>query len=504
MKRLERSIFLKSLNSDNDLAKKSVRGGMTTLAAQGTQFALRMAGMLILVRILSPTDYGVMAMAMIVLNFVQMFKDAGLSMATVQRENISHDQISTLFWLNVVISALIAFLVLLGAPLLSVFFKRPELTNVLAAISISILVSGLAIQHEALLRRHLRFNALAFIQIVSLVVNLIISVVLALLGFRYWALIGGAIFQSVAGTSMTFYFCPWLPGKMKRGAGVRDMLKFGGHLTGFNFVNYFARNADNLLIGRFIGAEALGFYSRAYQLLMMPITLIRAPLDQVAMPALSSLRSKPKHYAKYYQRLLEVSILVMMPVTLLCALEAEFLVRLLLGPQWVGTVAVFRIFALAGLIQAISSTRGLVLISSGYSVRYFYWGLFNSILMVISFVVGLSFGIEGVAAAYTIANCIILIPSLFYCFRGTPVTVALFLRTFYPPLLAAIPAAAAIMLAKYFWPSSSLLMHCLYSCIFIGTFILFSWRRQSVRETVSLVLSGLRPDLDKRMENGVS
>ena len=502
MKKLDQSVFFKSVRFDNDLAKLSIRGGIATLTSQATQFILRMLGMLILVRILSPTDYGLIAMVMIIINFVQSFKDAGLSMATVQRENISHDQISTLFWMNAMIGTLLALLVLLCAPLFSWFFKRPELTNVIATFSISIFISGFAIQHEALLRRHMRFNVLAFIQIFSLAASLAVSVVMALLGFRYWALVVGTIMQTILWTLMIFYYCPWLPGKMKKGTGVRGMLQFGGHLTGFRFMNYFARNADNILIGKFIGMEPLGLYSRAYQLLMMPINQIRAPLDHVALPALSSLRHTPERYVKYYQRLLEIYILTIMPLTLLCALEADFLVRLLLGPQWIGTVTVFRILAIAGLIQAISTTRGMVMISSGHTKRYFYWGLFNSLMMIISFVVGLPFGIEGVAIAYTIANYIILIPSLLYCFHGTPVTLALFLRAFYSPLVAVLPSAAAIMLVKYMWPSQSIVMHCFYICVFIGTFISISWRRRSVRETVRLILGELRPDLKKSEENG--
>jgi len=442
-------------------------------------------------------------MAMIVLNFVQMFKDAGLSMATVQQENISHHQVSTLFWLNALISALIAIVVLLGAPLLSLFFKRPELTNVTVALAATIFVSGLAIQHQALLRRHMRFQALAFTQIAALLVNLIISIVLALLGFRYWALVVGAIAHSTVETFLAFYFCPWVPGKMQKGTGVRGMLKFGGHLTGFNFVNYFARNADNLLVGKFIGTEALGFYSKAYQMLMLPLNHIRLPLDQVALPALSSLRDDPERYARYYQRLLEVSALVIIPLTLYCALEADFLITFLLGPKWIGTVAVFRILALAGLVQSVAKTRGVVLISHGYSVRYFYWGLINATLTVFSFIVGLPYGIEGVAIAYTIENYVILLPSLAYCFHGTPVTIALFFRSSLPPLFTAMPAIAVILLVRKLQSGYSIFWHGLFFCIFFGSYLLFSWRRRSVRDSIALILSGLRSNPDEKLKNGV-
>jgi O-antigen/teichoic acid export membrane protein len=503
MKRLSRDILFGSANGDIDLARKSIRGGMAAVTAQSAQFLLRIPGTLVLARILSPADYGLIAMAMIVMNFVQMFKDAGLSMATVQQETVFHKQVSTLFWLNALISALIAIAVFLGAPLLSLFFNRPELTPVTAALAVSIFISGLAIQHEALLRRHMRFQALAFTQIIALLVNLIVSIVLALSGFRYWALVIGMIAHSVTETLLAFYFCPWMPGKMQKGTGVRGMLKFGGHLTGFNFVNYFARNADNILVGKFIGMEALGLYSKAYQMLMLPLNYIRQPLDQVALPALSALRNEPGRYARYYERLLQVSALAIIPLTLFCALEADFLVKILLGPQWIGTVTVFRILALAGLVQSVAKTRGLVLISHGYSVRYFYWGLINAILTVFSFIVGLPFGIEGVAIAYTIANYVILLPSLAYCFHGTPVTIALFFRASLPPLLTTMPAIAVIMLVKKLHPGDAIFWHGLFFCIFFGSYLFFSWRRRSVRDAIKLIIGGLQSDTDEKMKNGV-
>jgi PST family polysaccharide transporter len=283
-------------------------------------------------------------------------------MATVQKENISHEQISTLFWLNILISAFLGLCVLAGSPLVAWFYGRPELTAVTAALSVSFLISGLMIQHQALLRRHMRFGTLAVIQIASYVANLIVTISLALLGWRYWALVGGTLATALSGTLLTLFFCPWMPGRMRKGTGVRGMLKFGGHLTSFNFVNYFSRNADNILIGKFIGADALGLYAKAYQLLMMPITQIRNPLDQVAMPVLSSLRNQPERYVKYYQRLVDIIASLTMPLTVYCAIEADFLIQLLLGPKWEGVVPVFRILAIAGLVQAVASTRGLVLI----------------------------------------------------------------------------------------------------------------------------------------------
>jgi PST family polysaccharide transporter len=431
-----------------DLTGRSIRGGMTTIGSQGGKFVLTMAGTVILARLLTPTDFGLFGMVTVVTGFAEMFKDAGLSMATVQQEKITHEQISTLFWVNVLISAALGLCVLAGSPLVAWFYGRPELTAVTAALSVSFLIGGLAIQHQALLRRHMRFGALAAIQIGSQAVSLLTAIGLARLGYRHWALVAGVLSSALAGTLLTFLSCPWIPCRMRRGTGVRDMLRFGGHLTAFNCVNYFSRNADNILIGKYIGADALGLYARAYSLFMLPIGQIRTPLEQVALPGLSSLRNEPERYLRYYRRFLDIVASLTLPVTMYCAVEAHFLVPLLLGPQWLGAVPVFRILAIAGFIQPVLSTAGPVMISHGYSKRYLLLGSVVAFVYVLSFVGGLSYGIRGVAAFYAAANYVVFLPTLWCSFRGTPVTLSLFLATLLPPFLLSVLAAAGIVLAR--------------------------------------------------------
>jgi len=491
MKTLSRDLLFDSEHLGQNLAGKSIQGGMTTLSAQAIRFVLQLAGTMVLARLLTPSDYGLIGMVMVVVSFAVMFKDAGLTMATIQRETISHEQISTLFWLNVLISVVLTLCVLIGSPVVAWFYGKPELTAITAALSLSFLISGLSIQHQALLRRHMKFGTLAAIEITSYFANLVVTILLALAGWRYWALVGGTLTTALSGTLLTWLFCPWIPGRMHTGTGVRDMLKFGGHLTGFNFVGYFSRNTDNILIGRFLGADALGLYAKAYQLFMLPIGQIVVPMTQVAVPVLSSLRNQPERYAKYYERLLDIMASLAMPMTAYCAIEADFLIRVLLGSRWQGVVPVFRILAVAGFIRAIAGTRGLVLLSCGFSRRYFYWGLLNAILCVGSFVVGLPFGIEGVAASYTIANYLILLPSLFFCFSHTPVTVSLFMKTLVPSFLISGAATLGLAYVKWTYSTDAILAHALYAGVFVVLYAGLAYRRQSIRETLSLILKQL-------------
>jgi O-antigen/teichoic acid export membrane protein len=491
LKALKRDILFETGHLSVDLARKTVRGGMTTLVAQVVNFIISSSGLVILARLLTPYDYGLIGMVMVVVNFAVMFKDAGLSMATVQKENISHDQISSLFWCNLAVSAFLWLCVLCAAPLVARFYGRPELVPVTAALSTMLLIGGVAIQHLALLQRHMRFGSMAVIQIASQAITVLVSILFALMGWRYWALVCGTLAGAVADMLFTLLFCQWMPSLPKRGAGVRGMLAFGGYVTGFNFVNYFSRNADYMLIGKYIGAVPLGLYTKAYELFMLPITQIRSPLNRVAMPVLSSLRNQPAQYVRYYQRIIDLMAMLAMPLTMLCAVEADFIIRLMLGEKWMGAVPVFRILAFVGLIQAIASTRGLVLLSNGLAGRYFYWGLINSIVVVAGFVVGVRFGIKGVATSYAVTNYAILIPSLYYCFHNTPVTVKVFLKTLVPPLLSSLTAGACVLIARHLWRADSLFAHSCYLALFLVVYMSLCWLRPETRHTFMIVIKSV-------------
>jgi len=420
---------------DNNLAGKSVRGGVITMGSTGVMFGINLARTMVLARLLTPEDFGIIGMVTVFITFVGMFKDAGLSMATIQKTEISKEQISTLAWFNLIITGAFGLILFAAAPAVSWFYEKPELTWITMALAISFIFSGLTIQHRALLRRYLRFDSLALVTILSTMGGVAITVVLALLGWDYWALVVGSIATTAFDALLTFFFCPWIPGKIVRGSGVRNMLKFGIHLTGFDFFNYFSRNADSILIGKFIGANELGLYNKAYQLFMLPIHNILNPINQVAMPALSSIKNNHSRYRSYYLRIVNLIATLTFPIAMLLYFEADFIINLFLGNQWKDAVPVFKILALAGLITPVASTRGLVMVSNGYSKRYFHWGIIYSLFIVTSFIIGVNFGIEGVAISYVITIYSLFFPSLIYAFKNTPIEPKLFLFELLTPFL---------------------------------------------------------------------
>jgi O-antigen/teichoic acid export membrane protein len=476
---------------NQELKNTVVKGSMALVLSQGLSFGLSMINIMILGRLLFPSDFGVVGMVGVLVNFLAMFKDAGLSMATIQNDNITKPQISTLFWINVLISLFFGLIVLISSPLVAMFYKRPELTAVTAVFSLSFILQGFTIQHSALLQRHLKFTALAVNDIVAQVMSILVAAVMALYGFRYWALVGAGIAKTVTLILLTYYCCPWIPGKMEKGSGVRNMLKFGGNLTASNFVGYLSRNLDGILIGKYIGAGPLGLYSRAYTLLMSPLTQIRGPLTTLSLPVLSSLKSEPVRFRSFFQKLLDISITLALPISIYCYLESNFLIRILLGPNWMSAVPVFKIFAVAGIFIATSGAPGVVMLSHGFAKRYLHLTLLTAGITCLSYVIGVFFGINGMAIAYTISSFLIMIPLITFGFRGTPITMKDVLGSMIGPIFAAGMAGAGTYLFIKLFPGDTLVKHLLVGIIYFIIYVALTMMRRKTRETVRSILESI-------------
>jgi len=427
----------------SDLKGRSVRGGAIMVFSQGCRFVLQTGSTVVLARLLTPADFGLIAMVAAVTNFAILFKDLGLSDATIQKGGINHGQISTLFWINSGLGLFISVIIVSLAPVVAWFYDDPRLTPVTMVLGSTFVFGGLAVQHQAMLRRHMRFFAIGLVDIVSMSVGVAAAITAALLGAGYWSLIIMHMAIAIATTVGIWIACPWLPGLPRRAVGVKKMLAFGSNLTAFSIVNYFARNADNILIGKFIGAAALGFYSKAYGLLMLPIRQLRSPLVSVGLPGLSRLQDDAERFKNYYLKMVQLLAFTCIPMALLLAVHSDRVIVLVLGQQWEAAASIFRILAFAAVIQPLVSTYGMIMISSGHAHRYFKLGVMTSTVYVISFVLGLPWGATGVALSYTVANYVLLIPILLYAFSGTSISVRDFFRVTLLPAVAAIFAAAA-------------------------------------------------------------
>lgn len=482
-----------------ELKRKSARGGATTLASQGMSVVVQLASTVILARLLSPEDYGIMAMVLAITAFAELFRDMGLSAAAVQKKSLSRAQQSNLFWLNVSMGMLLTIAVASSSPLVAAFYKKPELVVVTLVLSSKFLISSLGTQAGAMLVRQMQFGRKAFATISGSVVTLAVAVTMAIQGYSYWSLVWGNVIGGVCTTLLLFILSPFRPSLPSRGSGVREMVKFGANVTAFNFVNYFHRNLDNILIGRVWGTEILGLYSRAYGLLLLPINSIRAPINAVAFSALSKLQGDPDAFRNYYLRTTSLLALLSMPLTSFLFVCSRPVIELALGSAWLGVTPIFSVLAIASFIQPASGFAGSLLLSLGRGRRFLACGAFNAGFFAVAFLIGVQWGAIGVAISYAAANYFILYPSLRWSFLETPVTFEGFLRACSFPALLSISAAALCKLILPHLPPAGAVSEILRAFgVFSVTAALFLFGSSFGRSQIAMIVNLMSQLLPKK------
>ena len=453
-----------------DLKGRSVRGGAVTMIAQVGKFVLQMGSTVVLARLLLPEDYGLIGMVTVIINFAGLFKDLGLSTATIQKAEINHKQVSTLFWINFVISCATALVVAALAPVVASFYKEPRLTWITLALASSFIFSGLTVQHQALLRRRMSFTSLAKIEIISMLVGVVTAMISAWYGLGYWALVLMQIATSIANAVGVWVACSWRPGVPLRRSGIRTMLAFGGNMTGFNLVNYFSRNLDNVLIGQYWGPQQLGLYAQAYKLVLLPIQQINSPITNVALPALSSLQGEPEKYRRYYYKAILLITTLGMPIVAFMFASADKLIFLILGKQWLDAVPIFRFLMPAAFIGTFNVATGWVYASLGRTDRQFRWGIVSSMIDVIVFLISIRWGAIGVAIGYSLSLSITQVPRFIYCYKGTQLLFIELISTLSRPAFASLTAAALVIIINQLLSSNinilvGLFLDCLLYCL---------------------------------------
>lgn len=439
-----------------NLGGRAARGGAVAITSQGLKFVVTLGATSVMARLLTPQDYGLIGMVAVITGFVSMYKDIGLAAATIQKPEITAEQVSNLFWVNVCLSLGVALLTIAIAPVVAWFYGEPRLMWIAIVTSFGFVIGGLAVQHDALLRRQMRYVALAAIGLTSVIMGYVVGIIMAWRGYTYWALVGSQLAVVTTGAVMTLLFCRWVPGLPKRDTGVRSMIRFGGNLTGFTTINYFARNLDNLLIGRFSGAQQLGLYSRAYQLMTLPIDQINEPITSVSVPALSRLLDSPESYRRAYLRMLEKIAMLTMPSVVLMIMTSDWIIRIFLGSQWGGAARIFVILGISALFQPIANTTGWLLVSQGRTHHMLKWGFISGPIIIVSFLIGLPWGAVGVAASYACARVFIVDPLLYWFVgREGPVRMVDFYKTMIPFVVSSLCALLAGVAFRRFSPIES-------------------------------------------------
>ena len=328
------------------------------------------------------------------------------------------------------------------APAVAAFYHQPQLFAVTAVLAAGFVINSAGIQHSAVLQRQMRFTTLAVIDVVSLIVGTGVGIAGAKAGYGYWALVAMTITSSFISTVGLWLTAGWTPGMPRRRVGIRSMIHFGGTLTLNGLVAYVAFNAEKIMIGRYWGADAIGIYGRAYQLVNIPTDNLNSSIGGVAFAALSRLRDDPVRFKNYFLKGFSLVLGATLPITIACALFADDIVFVVLGPKWNDAAAIVRLLAPTIVIFAIIYPLGWVLYSIGLVVRSLRIALVSAPIIITAYLIGLPYGPKGVALAYSAVMTLWVIPHILWCVHGTPISLWDILRAVSRPLASGIIAGS--------------------------------------------------------------
>jgi O-antigen/teichoic acid export membrane protein len=410
------------------------------------RYAVSMGSTAVLARLLSPADYGLLAMVATITVMAQAISDFGLSWATVQREKLERNQIDALFLVNCAFGLILTVLCLLSAPYIATFYHHPELTKVIVASSGMLFLSAIGVQPNALLRRQMKLKELNLCAFCSLSISVVVTIVLAWLGFGYWALVVQLVLQQAITTALSFPMSGYHPRFPLHLMNIGTLLTFGGYSAAYGIVNYFARNLDNVLVGKFWGATALGYYSRAYFLMTLPGMLVLGVFSGVLIPAMASLRKEPARMQSAYLRAIRLITVLGCSLAVGLAVTAPELVDFVYGPKWRAIVPILMWLSIASILQPIQNTSQWLYIVTERGQGMLMMGLVVAGSATVAFIVGIHSGPVGVARAYAVANTIVAYPILLMGHRAAGMDIRKTIAESAPLLICALIMGGVVWL----------------------------------------------------------
>ncbi|MFA5499529.1 MAG: MOP flippase family protein [Candidatus Omnitrophota bacterium] len=394
------------------LKQKTIKGLFWSGASQAGKQVSQFIITAILARLLSPNDFGLLAMATVFINFGMIFSEMGISSALIQKQDTLDRHYYSAFWLNIAVGIVLTLISIAASPLVAGFYKKPELQIILAVISINYFISSFVVIQQTILTKEMDFKSLAIRDIIAIVLSGGIGIYMAFHGFGVWSLVIQSVTFTLFNAILLWALSSWRPKYQFAKSDIKDIFGFSANLTGFNIINYFARNIDQLLIGKFLGAQALGYYSLAYKLMLYPLQNIAWVISKVMFPAFSKIQDSLEKVRRTYLKTVKAIALIAFPVMLgLFAVAPEF-VNVVFGNKWSEAIPTIRILCICGLFQSIGTTVGMIYLSMGRAGLQLKLQFLGTILVIVCVLIGMRWGINGVALFYTLQSVIWIIINL--------------------------------------------------------------------------------------------
>jgi len=420
-----------------------------SIASRAVNVVVQVGSTMCLARLLSPDDFGLVAMVAAITGFAPMLVDLGTRDAAVQKAQITEEEVSALFWLTIGLGLGLGLLLALCSPLIASFYHESRLQRIAVVSSLTFVLSAASCQHFALLRRAMQFQKIAVLEVGSNLFGAVVSVTMAFCGTGYWALVAKPILASLFTVVGAWICCRWLPGIPKLTTGVKEMIKFGLNITGFTMTDYAGRAADRIGLGVKVGARPLGHYQNALFVYDNTLGLLSVSLHSVAVASLSKLRDNLGELRRAWANALSAVAFFAMPAFALLAVTGQDFMIVLLGGKWVHAGTLVSLLALRGMPHVVERTLGWLHVAAGRADRWMRWGLVSSAVQIIALLCGLPFGTKGVAIAYAICMYILFVPALAYAGRPLGIGALDVVRVVGAPLAGSLVTTAIGFLLRY-------------------------------------------------------
>jgi len=410
----------------------------------------------ILAHLLNPNDFGLLGMITVYFGFALMFGELGVSAALIQSQKVNQEHYSSAFWVNLLAGIILSLIFLLSAPLIAGFYNKPVLIDLIRVISISCFISSFSIVQSAILRKEMNFKAIALAESAAILVAGIIGIFAALNNKGVWSLVFHFMSFIFIKSLLLWVFSSWRPKFIFSQQAIRDIFSFSMNMTGLNIVEYFARNVDYLLIGKFLGAGALGLYTLAYKIMLYPLQNISNVIGGVMFPAFSKIQGDLEKVRANYLKMVKAIVLITFPLMLGMFVLAPEFIRTVFGIQWEQAVPLVRILSFCGMLQSIEATVGDIFRSQGRSDIHFRLQVVGTIIVSLCIMIGLKWGIKGVALLYALYNFIWVPYLIFISNKLIKLPSKQMLKVISPGFLIAGLIAGFLSLIKYFIIDSDL------------------------------------------------
>ncbi|MEN8154149.1 MAG: MOP flippase family protein [Acidobacteriota bacterium] len=481
----------------NNLKKKVISGLGWSSTSRIFQYIFNFIITIVLIRLIDPSEFGVFAMAVVLIGFASLFSEIGFNEALIQKKDITGVQLNSIFWLNLIIAFTITVILVLTAPLISIFYKENILKEIIVIISINFLILPFQSIQTVLLKKNLEFKKISIIEIITMLVSGFFALALAVLNFKIWALVAQSIVSSLTRVILIRKFSSWRVEFKFDLKSIKILFKFSSNLFGFKLFNYFARNMDNILIGKYLGANSLGIYSKAYSIMLFPITKLGGIISQVLFPALSSIQSDLKRVKKIYLQITRGIAILTFPLIIGIITISDKLIPLLFGEKWIDIIPVLQILCIGGLAQSIGTTMGIIYTSQGRTDIMMKWGIFSGTVRVIAIIIGLRWGIIGVSSLYVLSGYLFLFyPGWKIVGKIINMKFTEMMKNLFPAFLSSIIMGIAVFSLGLLLPDSlndftRLFIEVLFGII-LYVFIISAFKLKAYLEIKDIVISKLK------------